>query len=115
MREVVWKLICQSIGGDIFLFVENEEENPLAGDHNGVQNWRFRSPGELEKDKTHLMEFVPGFRSYLLRWVSGLSIPIISPHPLNQKVTTPLDTSHPHNANLSKYFYTYSRHWEPGG
>ena len=82
-------------------------------------NWRqclvFSSPGELEKDKTHLMEFVPGFRSYLLGWVSGLSIPIISPHPLNQKVTIPLDTSHPHNANLSKYFYTYSRHWEPGG
>ena len=73
------------------------------------------SPGELEKDKAHLMEFVPGFRSYLLHWVSGLSIPIISPQPLNQKVTIPLDTSHPHNANLSKYFYTYSQHWELGG
>ena len=100
--------------GDIFYLLKtNRKINLSAITLEFSANWS--SPGELEKDKTHLMEFVPGFRSYLLGWVSGLSIPIIRPHPLNQKVTIPLDTSHPHNANLSKYFYTYSRHWEPGG
>ena len=86
-----------------------------AGSGGDVQPVEFSSPVELQKDKTHLMEFVAGFRSYLLHWVGGLSIPIISPHPLNQKVTIPLDTSHPHNANLRKYFYTDSQDWEPRG